>query len=134
MKEILEILNKQVGNYVIVGSLALYLQGMIEDFNGKDIDIIVDKDEDYFSDNPYWKPQHNRFSDKRGWVTQLNNTWIEVFNNPFPEYDEFDVDGVTVKVITIKEIKEHYKNLDINKIGGHQNFQNKLRAYIEMSS
>lgn len=134
MKEILEILNEQAGNYVIVGSLALYLHGEIEDYSGKDIDIIVDRDINAFDHLDNWKPQQNRFNDKQGWIANIAHMWIEVFNKPLPEYEEFEIEGVTVKVKTLPAIKEFYKNINLNKIGGHQNFQNKLQAYIEMSS
>lgn len=134
MKEILEILNRQAGDYVIVGSLALYLHGEIENYDGKDIDIIVDRDINAFDHLDDWKPQYSRFNDKRGWVTNIAHLWIEVFNCELPEYEEFEIEGINVKVITLEALKKHYRSLDLNKIGGHQKFQNKLRTYIEMSS
>lgn len=134
MKKILEILNREAVDYVIVGSYARYLQGETDDFSGKDLDIVVDKDEDekmFYN----WKPQYSRFSDKRGWYVPYYDKGkfyhVEVFNEPLPEYDIVNVDGIEVKVKTVEEIKKHYKNLDIDKIGGHDNFKNKLRAIQE---
>ena len=135
MKEILEILNRDAVDYVIVGSYARYLQGETDEYSDKDLDIVVDKDEDAFNHLSNWRLQHNRFYDKKGWyapyyvVDKLHH--IEVFNRPLPEYDIINVDGIEVKVKTIEEIKNHYRNLDIDKIGGHDNFQNKLRAIQE---
>lgn len=139
MKEILQILNRDAVDYVIVGSYARYLQGETELYSGKDIDIIVDRDEDAFNHLSSWIPLESRFSDKKGWyahyyvvVNKIARQYhVEVFNTKLPEYDIIDVDGVKVKVITKSALKKHYTNLNINKIGGHLNFQNKLRTIQE---
>ena len=133
MKQILEILNNYVDDYVIVGSLALYLHGEIDEWSGKDIDIIVDKDIDAFDHLEDFKLQQSRFSSKKGWVVNIAHTWVEIFNKPLPEYDEFEIDGITVKVKTLSSIKEFYRNMDLKSIGGHTKFQNKLMTYMEMS-
>lgn len=136
MKEILEILNRDAVDYVIVGSYARYLQGETDEYSDKDLDIVVDKDEDAFNLLPNWSSVECRFNDKKGWYAPyfvINKLiHVEVFNEPLPEYDIINVDGVEVKVKTVEEIKNHYRNLDIDKIGGHDNFKNKLRTLQEL--
>lgn len=136
MKEILEILNRDVVDYVIVGSYARYLQGEVDGYDGKDLDIVVDKDEDAFD---HWQSQYSRFSDKKGWYVPLyimnklrKLHHVEIINDKLPEYDIINVEGIEVKVKTVEEIKNHYRNLDIDKIGGHDNFKNKLRTLQEL--
>ena len=57
---------------------------------------------------------------------------VEVFNKPLPEYDIINVDGVEVKVETVEATKQFYKNLNISKVGGHDNFQKKLHTIQEL--
>jgi hypothetical protein len=140
MKEILQILNRDAVNYVIVGSYARYLQGEIYEYSGKDIDIIVDEDENAFDHLSNWQSLECRFNDKKGWYAAYYvvidgkgiKYHVDVFNRPLPEYNLIDVDGIKVKVETIEATKQFYKNLNIKKVGGHGIFQHKLRTIQEL--
>jgi hypothetical protein len=123
MRDILEIIASELGDYVICGSLAFQLQGIEPLQSVKDIDVIVDTK---------WAPSTWKVHMKKrftglGWSKQINGNWIDVYSKPLPEYDIINVDGLYVKVKSVKALISHYRSLDLEEIGGHVRFQNKLR-------
>lgn len=132
MRKVIEYIKFITGDFVICGSMALYLHNILEDYNPNEIDIIVDlpnNDLDYNRD--FSKHTSNKFN-SRGWSTKYNGVYIDVYNKPLPEYDVITDDGLTMKVKTIQALKSHYLSLDIDNINGHDRFKQKLLTRIEL--
>ena len=132
MRKVIEYIKFITGDFVICGSMALYLHNILEDYNPNEIDIIVDlpnNDLDYNRD--FSKHISNKFN-SRGWSTKYNGVWIDVYNKPLPEYDVITDDGLEMKVKTIQALKSHYLSLDIDNINGHDRFKQKLLTRIEL--
>ena len=133
MREIIKILKYQIGEFVICGSLALYLHGLLDDYNHKEIDIIVDlPDEKLLSiqDDVIITPV-NAFGVKQAGY-RINSVYIDVFNQPLPNFDTIVVDGLVVRIITLSALKNHYLSLDMNTIGGHERFKQKILTRIDL--
>tara|TARA_R110000772_G_scaffold107059_1_gene209253 strand:+ start:70 stop:477 length:408 start_codon:yes stop_codon:yes gene_type:complete len=133
MREIIKILKYQIGEFVICGSLALYLHGLLDDYNHEEIDIIVDlPDKKLLAIQPdvIINPVNAMLMKGAGY--RINGVYIDVFNRPLPEYDTVIVDGLIVKIKTLSALKEHYLSLDMNTIGGHEKFKNKLLTRINL--
>lgn len=132
MREVIKYIKFITGEFVICGSMALYLHNILEDYNSNEIDIIVDlpnRDLDYNKD--FTSHTSNRFG-STGWSTKYNGVYIDVFNKPLPEFDEVVVDGLKMNVKTIQALKNHYLSLDIDNIDGHKRFKQKLVTRIEL--
>ncbi len=132
MREVIKYIKFITGDFVICGSMALYLHNIIEDYNPNEIDIIVDlpnRDLDYNKD--FTSHTSNRFG-SRGWSAKYGDVYIDVYNKPLPEYDEVVVDGLKMNIKTIQALKEHYLSLDIDNIDGHERFKQKLLTRIDL--
>ena len=133
MREVIKILKFQIGEFVICGSLALYLHGLLDDYNHKEIDIMVDlPDEKLLSiqDDVIITPV-NAFGMKQAGY-RINNVYIDVFNRELPDFDTIVVDGLIVKIKTLSALKNHYLSLDMNTIGGHDKFKQKIMTRINL--
>ena len=133
MREIIKILKYQIGEFVICGSLALYLHGLLDDYNHKEIDIIVDLPDDKLlsiQDDVIITPV-NAFGMKQAGY-RINGVYIDVFNRELPDFDTIVVDGLIVKIKTLSALKEHYLSLDMNTIGGHDKFKQKIMTRIDL--
>lgn len=128
LKKVTEIFDE----FVVVGSYALYLQKILPTFSYKDLDIVINVPKNYFTNEVDIKyiPK-SRFSEY-GWVYKPYDLWIEVLNKPLPEYDIIESNGIELKVKSKRAIKEHYTNLDVDTIGGHLNFINKIKSRKEL--
>lgn len=132
MREVIKYIKFITGDFVICGSMALYLHNIIEDYNSNEIDIIVDlpnRDLDYNKD--FTSHTSNKFG-SRGWSTKYNDVYIDVFNKRLPEFNEVVVDGLKMKIKTVQALKNHYLSLDIDNINGHDRFKQKLLTRIEL--
>jgi hypothetical protein len=133
MREVIKILKFQIGEFVICGSLALYLHGLLDDYNHKEIDIIVDLPDDKLlsiQDDVIITPV-NAFGVKQAGY-RINGVYIDVFNQPLPNFDTIVVDGLIVRIITLSALKNHYLSLDMNTIGGHDKFKQKIMTRIDL--
>lgn len=132
MREVIKYIKFITGDFVICGSMALYLHNIIEDYNSNEIDIIVDlpnRDLDYNKD--FTSHTSNKFG-SRGWSTKYNDVYIDVFNKRLPEFNEVVVDGLKMKIKTVQALKNHYLSLNIDNINGHDRFKQKLLTRIEL--
>jgi hypothetical protein len=133
MREVIKILKYQIGEFVICGSLALYLHGLLDDYNHKEIDIIVDLPDDKLlsiQDDVIITPV-NAFGVKQAGY-RINGVYIDVFNQPLPNFDTIVVDGLIVRIITLSALKNHYLSLDMDTIGGHEKFKQKILTRIDL--
>ena len=133
MREIIKILKYQIGEFVICGSLALYLHGLLDDYNHEEIDIIVNLPDDKLlsiQDDVIITPI-NAFGMKQAGY-RINNVYIDVFNRELPDFDTIVVDGLIVKIKTLSALKNHYLSLDMNTIGGHDKFKQKIMTRIDL--
>ena len=133
MREIIKILKYQIGEFVICGSLALYLHGLLDDYNHEEIDIIVNLPDDKLlsiQDDVIITPV-NAFGMKQAGY-RINNVYIDVFNRELPDFDTIVVDGLIVKIKTLSALKNHYLSLDMNTIGGHDKFKQKIMTRINL--
>jgi hypothetical protein len=133
MREIIKILKYQIGEFVICGSLALYLHGLLDDYNHEEIDIIVNLPDDKLlsiQDDVIITPV-NAFGMKQAGY-RINGVYIDVFNRELPNFDTIVVDGLIVKIKTLSALKEHYLSLDMNTIGGHDKFKQKIMTRIDL--
>ena len=133
MREIIKILKYQIGEFVICGSLALYLHGLLDDYNHEEIDIIVNLPDDKLlsiQDDVIITPI-NAFGMKQAGY-RINNVYIDVFNRELPDFDTIVVDGLIVKIKTLSALKNHYLSLDMNTIGGHDKFKQKIMTRINL--
>ena len=133
MREIIKILKYQIGEFVICGSLALYLHGLLDDYNYEEIDIIVNLPDDKLlsiQDDVIITPV-NAFGMKQAGY-RINGVYIDVFNRELPDFDTIVVDGLIVKIKTLSALKEHYLSLDMNTIGGHDKFKQKIMTRIDL--
>jgi len=133
MREVIKILKFQIGEFVICGSLALYLHGLLDDYNHKEIDIIVNLPDDKLlsiQDDVIITPI-NAFGMKQAGY-RINNVYIDVFNRELPDFDTIVVDGLIVKIKTLSALKNHYLSLDMNTIGGHDKFKQKIMTRIDL--
>jgi hypothetical protein len=133
MREVIKILKFQIGEFVICGSLALYLHGLLDDYNHKEIDIIVDLPDDKLlsiQDDVIITPV-NAFGVKQAGY-RINGVYIDVFNQPLPNFDTIVVDGLIVRIKTLSALKNHYLSLDMNTIGGHDKFKQKIMTRIDL--
>jgi hypothetical protein len=133
MREVIKILKFQIGEFVICGSLALYLHGLLDDYNHKEIDIIVDLPDDKLlsiQDDVIITPV-NAFGVKQAGY-RINGVYIDVFNQPLPNFDTIVVDGLIVRIITLSALKNHYLSLDMDTIGGHEKFKQKILTRIDL--
>ena len=133
MREIIKILKFQIGEFIICGSLALYLHGLLDDYNHEEIDIIVNlPDEKLLSiqDDVIITPV-NAFGMKQAGY-RINGVYIDVFNRELPNFDTIVVDGLIVKIKTLSALKNHYLSLDMNTIGGHDKFKQKIMTRINL--
>ena len=133
MREVIKILKFQIGEFVICGSLALYLHGLLDDYNHKEIDIIVDLPDDKLlsiQDDVIITPV-NAFGVKQAGY-RINGVYIDVFNQPLPNFDTIVVDGLVVRIITLSALKNHYLSLDMDTIGGHEKFKQKILTRIDL--
>jgi hypothetical protein len=128
MREVIKHLKATIGEFVICGSLALYLHGLIPDYNNEEIDIIVDSD---IKIDGYTRHINNRFN-ARGWMGKYNDVYIDVYNKPLPEFDKVVVDGLVMRIKTVNALKTHYLSLDLDKMEGHDRFKQKLMTRIEL--
>lgn len=128
MREVIKHLKSTIGEFVICGSLALYLHGLIDDYNHEEIDIIVDTD---IKLNGYNRHTSNRFN-ARGWLGKYNNVYIDVYNKQLPDYDKVVVDGLILRIKTYQALKTHYLSLDIDKMNGHERFKTKLLTRVAL--
>ena len=133
MRDIIKILKFQIGEFIICGSLALYLHGLLDDYNHEEIDIIVNLPDDKLlsiQDDVIITPV-NAFGMKQAGY-RINNVYIDVFNRELPDFDTIVVDGLIVKIKTLSALKEHYLSLDMNTIGGHDKFKQKIMTRINL--
>ena len=133
MREIIKILKFQIGEFIICGSLALYLHGLLDDYNHEEIDIIVNLPDEKLlaiQDDVIITPV-NAFGMKQAGY-RINNVYIDVFNRELPDYDTVIVDGLIVKIKTLFALKNHYLSLDMNTIGGHDKFKQKIMTRINL--
>jgi len=133
MREIIKILKFQIGDFIICGSLALYLHGLQNDYNHEEIDIIVDLPDDKLlsiQDDVRICPK-NAFGMRQAGY-RINGVYIDVFIRDLPDFDVVVVDGLVVKIKTLSALKEHYLSLDIDKLGGHDRFKKKIITKIEL--
>jgi hypothetical protein len=133
MREIIKILKYQIGEFIICGSLALYLHGLLDDYNHKEIDIIVDLPDDKLlsiQDDVVITPK-NAFGMRQAGY-RINGVYIDVFNRDLPNYDTVIVDGLVVKIKTYQALKDHYLSLDMSTIGGHERFKQKIMTRIDL--
>jgi len=128
MREVIKYLKGTIGEFVICGSLALYLHDLIPDYNKEEIDIIVDKN---ISIDGYRRHTSNRFN-AQGWLGKYNDVYIDVYNKPLPEFNKVVVDGLIMRIKTVNALKMHYLSLDLDTIGGHDRFKQKLMTRIEL--
>ena len=128
MREVIKHLKATIGEFVICGSLALYLHGLIDDYNHEEIDIIVDSD---IKIDGYTRHTSNRFN-AIGWMGKYNNVYIDVYNKELPDYDKVVVDGLIVRIKTYQALKTHYLSLDIDNMNGHERFKNKLLTRVDL--
>ena len=133
MREVIKYLDYYCNDYVICGSLALYLHGIIDSFSGKDIDVIVDVPENAYDGLDNWIRRIDRFNGW-GWSTSFNNHYIDVFNKKLPEFEIHNVDGLSIPVKSLSALKKHYTTLDVARLGGHLNFRNKMKARVALFS
>lgn len=122
MREVLKKIAGELGDYVICGSLAFQLQGLEPLRNTKDIDVITKV---RWLPNS-WRPHTSKRFTKLGWSKQINDTWIDVYSKSLPEYDIIEIEGLYVKVKSVNALISHYLSMDLEKVGGHIRFQNKL--------
>lgn len=122
MRETLEKIKEELGDYVICGSLAFQLHGIEPLRSTKDIDIIVDRTS---APDGWIKHTSSRFTEL-GWSKNINGEWIDVYSKSLPEYNVISVDGLYVAVKSVNALISHYLSLDLEEIGGHIRFQNKL--------
>lgn len=127
MRRVIEYLNFHCGDYVIVGSLALYIHNVINTFSKKDIDIVIDVPYNEYDYNSNWMKRKDRFSGW-GWTTRIDDYYIDVFNTELPNHHIEYVDDLKVNIITLSALKKHYNTLDIPMLGGHLNFRKKMMA------
>lgn len=133
MREIIKILKFQIGDFIICGSLALYLHGLLDDYNQKEIDIIVDLPDDKLlsiQDDVIITPK-NAFGMKQAGY-RINDVYIDVFNRELPDFNTIVVDGLVVKIKTYQALKDHYLSLDMSTIGGHEMFKQKIMTRIDL--
>ena len=133
MREIIKILKFQIGEFIICGSLALYLHNLLDDYNHKEIDIIVDLPDSKLlaiQDDVIITPK-NAFGMKQAGY-RINGVYIDVFNRELPNFDTIVVDGLIVKIKTYQALKDHYLSLDMNTIGGHDKFKQKIMTRIDL--
>jgi hypothetical protein len=133
MREIIKILKYQIGEFIICGSLALYLHGLLDDYNHKEIDIIVDLPNDKLLSiqDDVIITAKNAFGMRQAGY-RINNVYIDVFNRELPNFDTIVVDGLIVKIKTYQALKDHYLSLDMNTIGGHDRFKQKIMTRIDL--
>ena len=133
MRDIIKILKFQIGEFIICGSLALYLHGLLDDYNHEEIDIIVNLPDEKLlaiQDDVIITPV-NAFGMKQAGY-RINNVYIDVFNRELPDYDTVIVDGLIVKIKTLSALKNHYLSLDMDTIGGHEKFKQKILTRIDL--
>ena len=133
MREIIKILKFQIGDFIICGSLALYLHGLLDDYNQKEIDIIVNLPDDKLlsiQDDVIITPK-NAFGMKQAGY-RINGVYIDVFNRDLPDFNTIVVDGLVVKIKTYQALKDHYLSLDMSTIGGHEMFKQKIMTRIDL--
>ena len=128
MRDVIKILKSQHGKFVICGSLALYLYGLIDDYNQEEIDIIVDKK---IKLDGYKRHINNRFN-SRGWLGKINDVYIDVYNKELPDSNRVVVDGLVVYLKTLSALKMHYLSLDIENMNGHEKFKNKMLTRVAL--
>ena len=63
---------------------------------------------------------------------RINDVYIDVFNRELPNFDTIVVDGLIVKIKTYQALKDHYLSLDMNTIGGHDRFKQKIMTRIDL--
>lgn len=119
-------------DFVVVGSYAMYLQGIKDTFSGKDVDIAIDVNNDKYDNiSGYNKNTSNKFG-YGVWTKKVEDLWVEAFNRPLPDFDLLNIDNILVKVESIQSMKDFYNSLDIDNIQGHDNFKNRLRSNKEL--
>ena len=123
MRNELQILKEELGDYVICGSLAFQLHNLEPLRTTKDIDIILDKKE---LPKDWSKHTSDRFT-KLGWSKKIEGIWFDCYSKQLPEYDIIKVEGLDVKVKSVNALISHYLSLDLEKVGGHVRFQKKLK-------
>ena len=133
MREIIKILKYQIGEFIICGSLALYLHGLLDDYNHEEIDIIVDLPNDKLLSiqDDVIITDKNAFGMRQAGY-RINDVYIDVFNRELPNFDTIVVDGLIVKIKTYQALKDHYLSLDMNTIGGHDRFKQKIMTRIDL--
>ena len=128
MREVIKHLKATIGEFVICGSLALYLHDLIPDYNKEEIDIIVNSD---IKLDGYRRHTSNKFN-TQGWLGKYNDVYIDVYNKPLPDYNKVVVDGLVMRIKTYQALKTHYLSLDIDKMNGHERFKNKLLTRVSL--
>ena len=128
MREVIKHLKATIGEFVICGSLALYLHDLIPDYNKEEIDIIVDKN---ISIDGYRRHTSNRFN-AQGWFGKYNDVYIDVYNKPLPDFDKVVVDGLIMRIKTVNALKMHYLSLDLDTMEGHDRFKQKMMTRVDL--
>ena len=133
MRDIIIKLKATIGEFIICGSLALYLHGLLDDYNQEEIDIIVNLPDDKLRliDQAIRITPVNAFGLKQAGY-RINNVYIDVFNCDLPDYDTVIVDGLICKIQTYQSLKSLYLSLDLDKLGGHDKFKEKIMTRINL--
>jgi hypothetical protein len=118
---VISALNVEITNYVIAGSKAFQLHKIDEDKECKDIDIIIEGNE---LPNG-WNPLDSKFNRRRACKNiegQLVECWLL---DKLPEYNLIEVDGISVKVKSLRSLMYFYLSLNIEKT--NRKFQDKIQ-------
>ena len=134
MRNVFVRLEYWLGNFVICGSWALYLQGIVSRYNPKEIDVICNVNKDRFDNLWYFKKHTSNRFNSQGWSTSVEDVNIDIFNKPLPEYDIISFEDYTVKVKSIKALEEHYKSIDISQMTGNEKFLLKIQDRVKLFS
>jgi hypothetical protein len=133
MEEVLKVLKSQHIEFVICGSLALYYHNLIDEYNSKEIDIIVDTPWEVLSkvsNDIKYSPITQFECSGAGYF--INGVFIDIYNKQLPEYDEVTLFGLEVKVKTLSELKNYYLSLNLDKLGGHERFKSKMKTRVDL--
>lgn len=84
MTSILELLEKNCGNFIVTGSVALYLQGKLSRKQFSDVDLISFSDVEYDDDMTRWKgaeyPKTKNLGEQEQFI--FNGMMVDVFKMP----------------------------------------------------
>ena len=118
---VISALNIEITNYVITGSKAFQLHKIDEDKECKDIDIIIEGNEIPNG----WNPLDSKFNSRRA-CKNIEGQWVECWLlYKLPEYNLIEVDGISVKVRSLRSLMYHYLSLNVEKT--NKKFQDKIQ-------